>query len=104
MSGNFAIKGGGVGPQMANAILNFHFDFLHPSLSSTTGRFLYSYIPYGFAWSICIFLFAQCVLRKTDLPFTKCVRWDKWQWRDEGKLDDKQIFVYAQKVITMNVS
>ena len=32
MSGNFAIKGGGVGPLMANAILNFHFDFLHTSL------------------------------------------------------------------------
>ena len=33
MSGNFAIKGGGVGRLMANAILNFHFDFLTPSLS-----------------------------------------------------------------------
>ena len=33
MSGNFAIKGGGGGgPPMANAILNFHFDFLTPSL------------------------------------------------------------------------
>ena len=33
MSGNFAIKGGGggVGPLMANAILNFHFDYLNPS-------------------------------------------------------------------------
>ena len=27
-----AIKGGGVGPLMANAILNFHFDYLNPSL------------------------------------------------------------------------
>ena len=33
MSGNFAIKGGGAGRLMANAILNFHFDFLNPSLS-----------------------------------------------------------------------
>ena len=33
MSGNFAIKGGGVGRLMANAILNFHFDFLNPSLT-----------------------------------------------------------------------
>ena len=34
MSGNFAIKGGGggVGPLMANAILNFHFDYLTTSL------------------------------------------------------------------------
>ena len=32
MSGNFAINGGGVGRLMANAILNFHFDFLTPSL------------------------------------------------------------------------
>ena len=32
MCGNFAIKGGGIGPLMANAILNFHFDFLNPSL------------------------------------------------------------------------
>merc|ERR1712012_1406203 len=30
-----AIKGGGVGPLMANAILNFHFDFLTPSLRNT---------------------------------------------------------------------
>ena len=27
-----AIKGGGVGPLMANAILNFHFDYLTTSL------------------------------------------------------------------------
>ena len=33
-----AIKGGGVGPLMANAILNFHFDFLTPSLSQTDTR------------------------------------------------------------------
>ena len=34
MSGNFAIKGGGgVGLLMANAILNFHFDYWHPSLT-----------------------------------------------------------------------
>ena len=33
MSGNFAIKGGGGGRLMANAILNFHFDFPHPSLN-----------------------------------------------------------------------
>ena len=32
MSGNFAIKGAGVGRLMANAILNFHFDYLHTSL------------------------------------------------------------------------
>ena len=35
MSGNFAIKGGGVGPLMANAILNFHFDYLTTSLTKT---------------------------------------------------------------------
>ena len=29
-----AIKGGGVGRPMANAILNFHFDYLNPSLIS----------------------------------------------------------------------
>ena len=32
MSGNLCHKGGGVGPLMANAILNFHFDYLTPSL------------------------------------------------------------------------
>ena len=40
MSGNFAIKGGGgggVGRLMANAILNFHFDFLNPSLTRGPG-------------------------------------------------------------------
>ena len=35
MSGNFAIKGGGVGRLMANAILNFHFDYLNPSLTES---------------------------------------------------------------------
>ena len=35
MSGNFAIKGGGgVGRLMANAILNFHFYYPHPSLTA----------------------------------------------------------------------
>ena len=29
-----AIKGGGVGRLMANAILNFHFDYLKPSLTN----------------------------------------------------------------------
>ena len=38
MSGNFAIKGGGVGRLIANAILNFHFDFPHPSLNNTAGQ------------------------------------------------------------------
>ena len=40
MSGNFAIKGGGgggVGRLMANAILNFHFDYLHTSLRYDAG-------------------------------------------------------------------
>ena len=32
----FAHCGGGVGPLMANAILNFHFDFLTPSLRRTS--------------------------------------------------------------------
>ena len=30
------LRGGGVGPLMANAILNFHFDFLTTSLSSSS--------------------------------------------------------------------
>ena len=37
MSGNFAIKGGGGAPLMANANLNFHFDFLNPSLTEKNG-------------------------------------------------------------------
>ena len=41
MSGNFAIKGGGVGPLMANAILNFHFDYLKPSLMDFDNRKVY---------------------------------------------------------------
>ena len=44
MSGNFAIKGGGVGRLMANAILNFHFDFLNPSLGSKAFHLLISFI------------------------------------------------------------
>ena len=33
MSGNLCHEGGGVGRLMANAILNFHFDYPHTSLS-----------------------------------------------------------------------
>ena len=40
MSGNFAIKGGGVGRLMANAILNFHFDYPHTSLILLEGMVL----------------------------------------------------------------
>ena len=36
------LRGGGVRPLMANAILNFHFDFLHPSL--TCHYFIYQYL------------------------------------------------------------
>ena len=45
MSGNFAIKGGGggVGPLMANAILNFHLDFLTPSLIVHIARIVQTY-------------------------------------------------------------
>ena len=50
------------------------------------------------------FIFVQCVLRKTDLPFTNCMRCDNGRWRDERKFNDKQIFVYAQRLITTNVS
>ena len=39
MSGNFAIKGGGVGRLMVNTILNFHFHYWHTSL--TYNLFLY---------------------------------------------------------------
>ena len=49
MSGNCAIKGGGaggVGSLMANAILNFHFDYLNPSLMyKATARLVKMGIP-----------------------------------------------------------
>ena len=59
MSGNFAIKGGGGGgPLMANAILNFHFDFLHTSLSPKRQKsnYLTNYLAFflallGVVWS-----------------------------------------------------
>ena len=44
MSGNFAIKGGGGGRLMANAILNFHFDFLHTSLRYMSGAWIDDFI------------------------------------------------------------
>ena len=49
MSGNFAIKGGGVVRLMANAILNFHFDFLSPSLKSATKIYFSAvcYLPFS---------------------------------------------------------
>ena len=34
-----AIKGGGVGPLMANAIKNFHFDYLNTSLTRKNDAF-----------------------------------------------------------------
>ena len=34
------LRGGGGGPLMANAILNFHFDFLNTSLSAKNGNLL----------------------------------------------------------------
>ena len=47
MSGNFAIKGGGGGPLMANAILNFHFDYLTPSLTQTHLGTLFTLVLVG---------------------------------------------------------
>ena len=35
-----AVKGGGAGPLMANAILNFHFDYLTTSLTLGLGSLL----------------------------------------------------------------
>ena len=49
MSGNFAIKGGGgggVGRLMANAILNFHFDFLNPSLTHNVDHILLDFLSF----------------------------------------------------------
>ena len=58
MSGNFAIKEGGGGRLMANAILNFHFDFWHPSLTkiecngATMGYHGLPWAWLGSAWSL----------------------------------------------------
>ena len=46
------LRGGGIGPLMANAILNFHFDYLNPSLRAPDGankvhRFTLSPAGYG---------------------------------------------------------
>ena len=46
MSGNLCHQGGwGVGPVMANVILNFHFDYWHPSLIQSTSTSTWSHIP-----------------------------------------------------------
>ena len=50
MSGNSAIKGGGGGGRlMANAILNFHFDYLHTSLS-TVWQYYVSDLIFGYLY------------------------------------------------------
>ena len=64
MSGNSAIKGGGAGggPLMANAILNFHFDYLTPSLNVSSAI--------GFRWpewKAIIGMFCQTFLADLDL-------------------------------------
>ena len=48
------LRGGGVGPLMANAILNFHFDFLTPSLICVT--------------NICFFVVAICLYQEACDP------------------------------------
>ena len=57
------LRGGGVGPLMANAILNFHFDYLTPSLSQCVGPLSHDggrggdgdglYLGLGAGWSNC---------------------------------------------------
>ena len=38
------VRGGGVGRLMANAILNFHFDYRHPSLSYSVFNIIHTLI------------------------------------------------------------
>ena len=73
MSGNFAIKGGGVGPLMANAILNFHFDFLTPSLIQTPKNFLYEHYDYDprHIWYIVEYIIQYDVIYQMPNPITR---------------------------------
>ena len=86
MSGNFAIKGGGeVGRLMANAILNFHFDYLKPSLIANI-CFLYiclnldpigvlHHVPIYFEYALTcpmVKFFFLLTLKTTNLPL-QCV-------------------------------
>ena len=64
MSGNSAIKGGGrVGPLMANAILNFHFDFLTTSLSLNPLTFLFGYLVTSTSFSTLIVIISEFINR-----------------------------------------
>ena len=54
MSGNFAIKGGGGGPLMANAILNFHFDFLTTSLTDKGYKSIHKWLQTQFLPSLSV--------------------------------------------------
>ena len=64
MSGNFAIKGwGGDGPLMANAILNFHFDYLNPSLIWSMGVI---WLP---LFAIPVFVLTSNILKVVDSIF-----------------------------------
>ena len=66
MSGNFAIKGGGggVGRLMANAILNFHFDFLTPSLSWRRGQACFVMVFHAILRQISNYCFCAISLRE----------------------------------------
>ena len=86
MSGNFAIKGGGrVGRLMANAILNFHFDFLNPSLTQTARQ---KYSTYFFYWwpstPICTQILTEQQLQMREVHLT-LITDDPWFMDHKGK-------------------
>ena len=78
MSGNFAIKGGGgVGRLMANAILNFHFDYLNPSLTEIS-EIQYK-VEFQWKWKIMDDL-VKYNSHSNTFSSTVAYDWLSWSW------------------------
>ena len=60
---------GGVGPLLANAILNFHFDFLNTSLIDVANVCVLS-----FCWLVVVWLPMRKVTKENFVDHTRCAK------------------------------
>ena len=76
------LRGGGAGPLMANAILNFHFDFLTPSLILAANQFFVGWLLVKYAQNS-QYDFLQIHHPAPDSDFYKS-DFEQWRQRDQG--------------------
>ena len=70
-------------PFMANTILNFHFDYLHPSLSLKKGFFLYNMLKGGVFYKIGW---------KEEFFLKKNLKGGVFYWNESSSIND---FIYV---------